>query len=96
MSLARRFLLIGLLVAIGCLQVAQRNAVFLKGYALGRQTEQLHLQETELSWLQARVIALKSPVRLAQDVAKLTGRTSKAPSETKRTLRVASTDKTRQ
>ncbi len=56
------------LVALGCFQVAQHNAVILKGYALGARTRALHQQETDVAWLDARVMALASPAHL-DDVA---------------------------
>lgn len=66
MKLAHWFLLIGLLMVVGLLQVTQRNAVLLKGYALGDRVRQLHAQETQLSWLRAQVIGLSSPAHLAE------------------------------
>ena len=59
-------LLIGVIVGLGCLQVAQRNAIFLKGYAVGDRIDRVHTQETEVSWLGARVVGLGSPTRLSQ------------------------------
>ena len=66
MLLSRWMLLIGVVVGLGCLQVAQRNAIFLKGYAVGDRIDQVHTQETEVSWLGARVVGLESPTRLSQ------------------------------
>lgn len=66
MKLAHWLILIGLLVGIGCLQVAQRNALFFKGYAVGERMSRLHTQETEVAWLSAEVEGLTSPTHLAQ------------------------------
>ena len=66
MKLAHWFLLIGLLMVVGLLQVTQRNAVLLEGYAVGDRVRQLHAQETQLSWLRAQVVGLRSPTHLAE------------------------------
>ena len=66
MRLTRWVLLIGMVVGLGCLQVAQRNAVFMKGYAVGERTHRLHTQQTDVSWLQVQVAGLSSPVHLSQ------------------------------
>ena len=66
MLLSRWMTLIGIVVALGCLEVSQRNAIFLKGYALGDRLGQVHTQETDVSWLNAHVTGLASPGRLSQ------------------------------
>ena len=66
MRLSRWLSLIALVMGVGCLQVAQRNAVFLGAYALGERASRLHGQTTDVAWLHARVIALASPMHLAQ------------------------------
>lgn len=66
MRLRPWFLLIGVIVGLGCLQVAQRNAVLMKGYAVGERTRHLHTQQTDVSWLNVQVTGLASPVHLAQ------------------------------
>ena len=66
MLLSRWMTLIGIVVALGCLEVSQRNAIFLKGYALGDRLGQVHKQETDVSWLNAHVTGLTSPGRLAR------------------------------
>ena len=66
MRLAQWFLLIGLLMIVGLLQVTQQTAILLEGYALGHRVRQLHAQETQLSWLHAQVIGLSSPAHLAE------------------------------
>lgn len=66
MPLSRWMVLIASVVALGCLQVAQHNAMFLQGYAVGERTEHLHAQQTSLAWLDARVTGLASPAQLAQ------------------------------
>ena len=66
MRLSRWFLLIGAMVGVGCFQVAQRNAVLFKGYAVGQRLQMVHEQEAELAWLQSRVIGLVSPSSLSR------------------------------
>lgn len=66
MSLRRWFLLEAVLVGLGCLQVTQRNAILLNGYAVGASMERMHAQETSLAWLRNDVIGLASPTHLAR------------------------------
>ena len=66
MPLSRWMSLIAVLVGIGCLEVAQRNAIVLSGYAVGSQAERLHAQQTEVAWLSSKVTGLSSPSHLAQ------------------------------
>ena len=66
MPLRLWFVLIGVVVGLGCLQVAQHNAVFMKGYAVGERTRHLHAQQTDVSWLNVQVAGLSSPAHLAQ------------------------------
>ena len=66
MGVSRWFALIAIVVGLGCLQVAQRNAILLKGYAVGARIGDLHAQETDLSWLNAHVVGLNSPAHLAR------------------------------
>ncbi len=66
MRLSQWVTLIAILVGLGCLQVSSRNAIFLKGYALGERIDQMHTQETDLSWLHASVVGLESPTHLAR------------------------------
>ncbi len=66
MRLSHWFALIGVLVTVGCLQVAQHNAIFLSGYAVGQRRADLHTQQNELSWLNAQVVGLTSPTHLAE------------------------------
>lgn len=66
MRLSRWMLLIGILVGVGCLQVAQHNALFLRSYAVGERIRRVQAQENETSWLQAQVIGLSSPTHLAK------------------------------
>ena len=58
--------LVALVTGIGCLQVSQRTAIVLSGYAVGDRMQRVHAQETDVSWLNANVIGLASPARLAQ------------------------------
>ena len=67
MKLSYWFALVGLTVGLGCLQVAQRNAIVLKAYAVGQRIEQAHGQETRVGWLTARVIGLSSPGQLVEE-----------------------------
>ncbi|MDP3722242.1 MAG: hypothetical protein Q8R91_01930 [Candidatus Omnitrophota bacterium] len=66
MSLPRWLTLIAVLVGVGCLQVAVRNAVILRGYAVGERLQRLHRQEGDLSWLTTKVAGLSSPASLAR------------------------------
>lgn len=68
MRLSRYFLLIGVVVALGCLQVAQRNAMLLSGYGMGDRLSRIHAKTNDVAWLEAQVVGLASPTRLA-DVA---------------------------
>jgi hypothetical protein len=83
MPLGRWVGLIGIVTGLGMLQVAQRNAVVLRGYAVGSRVAEVHQQETELSWLGAQVMELSSPGRLAQVAKdrqlKLVARSTLAP-----------------
>ena len=66
MRLTHWLMLIGLLVGLGCLQVAQRNALLLQGYAIGERMGRVHTTETDVAWLNMRVVGLASPTRLSQ------------------------------
>ena len=66
MRLTHWMMLIGQLVGLGCLQVAQRNAIILKGYAVGERLTRIHRQEAEVSWLNMQVIGLTSPTHLSK------------------------------
>ncbi len=66
MRLAHWVTLIGLLVGLGCLQVAQRNALFLQGYAIGERMGRVHTTENDVAWLNMRVVGLASPTHLSQ------------------------------
>ena len=66
MRLSRWLLLIGIVVGLGCLQVVQRNALLLQGYAIGERAHRVHEEETAVAWLNAEVDGLASPGRLAQ------------------------------
>ena len=68
MRLSRWMGLIGLVMLLGCLQVAQRNAVLLKGYAVGQGRHRVHTEETAVAWLRAQVEELASPTQLAREV----------------------------
>ena len=66
MRLTRWMTLIGLIVGLGCLQVTQRNAIVLKGYAVGERMSRLHDQEADVSWLNMQVVGLTSPAHLSR------------------------------
>ncbi len=67
MKLSHWFWLVGLTVGLGCLQVAQRNAIFLTAYAIGHRIKQAHGQETRVGWLSARVTGLSAPGHLCEE-----------------------------
>ena len=56
---------IAVMVALGCLQVAQRTAIVSRGYAVGERMHRVHTQEADLSWLQTQVARLSSPAHLS-------------------------------
>ncbi len=66
MKLSRWLMLIGIVVGIGCLRVAQRNAAFMAGYAVAERTHTIHAQEAQVAWLHTQVMGLESPQHLAQ------------------------------
>ena len=66
MRLSRWLLLVGVVVGLGCLQVMQRTALLLRGYAVGERLRRVHTEETTVAWLSAEVDGLASPGRLAQ------------------------------
>jgi len=68
MTIPRWLTLIAVMIGLGGVQVAQHNALWLQGYAIGKQTQRLHAMEGDITWLQAQVTGLASPARLA-DVA---------------------------
>jgi len=68
MRLSRWMTLIGVMVSLGCLEVAQHNAIFQKGYAVGDRLKRVHVQETDLAWLNTQVTNLSSPTHLARVV----------------------------
>lgn len=70
MPLLRWFLLIGVVVGLGLLQVAQRNAIFLQGYAVGERMVKAHRESTDVSWLKARLDSLSSPAHLSEAAEK--------------------------
>ena len=66
MPLRRWFLLIGAVVVLGCLQVAQRTGVVMKGYAVGERMRTLRARETDIAWANLQITELSSPNRLAK------------------------------
>ena len=65
MTFGRWLALIGLLVAIGMLKVAQETSLALDAYRTGRDYTKLHDLETDTRWLETKVVALQSPIALA-------------------------------
>lgn len=57
--------LIGVMVGLGALQVTQRNAIVLRGYAVGERLDRIHGLEADVLWLKAHVVKLVSPARLS-------------------------------
>ena len=66
MRLSHWLILIASVVGVGTLQVAQHQAIFMKGYAVGERMQRLHAAETEVLWLRTHVIGLTSPAHLSQ------------------------------
>lgn len=66
MRLSRWWILLGVVVGLGCLQVAQRTAIVMKGYAVGERVHRVHTQQTETSLETMEVAGLSSPLHLAQ------------------------------
>ncbi|MBI3330686.1 MAG: hypothetical protein HYZ96_01080 [Candidatus Omnitrophica bacterium] len=66
MRLSHWVALIAVMVGIGFLRVSQRNALLLKGYAVGERLHRVHAKETDVTWLAATVDGLASPAHLAQ------------------------------
>lgn len=66
MRYTRWLLVIAGVAGFGCLQVAQRTAIVLKGYALGERLDRVHTQLTTMSLEQVEVEGLSSPAHLAQ------------------------------
>jgi hypothetical protein len=59
------FALIGLITAVGMAQVAQRTAIYLKGYEIGEQLAKMHELNNDTRWLETEVTGLKAPGHLA-------------------------------
>ena len=69
MSMSRWLMLIGVVVALGLLRVAQRTGLLLQGYATGTLLHDVHREETEVAWLTTQVQGLSSPMHLASAAA---------------------------
>jgi len=97
MRLSRWLALIAVMVGLGLLRVSQRNAVVLKGYAVGERLHRVHAKETDVTWLSAAVGGLVSPTHLAQVAEdrrlKLVARSTwPIPSRAEPTIRLAAGD----
>lgn len=66
MSYTRWLLVIAGVTGFGCLQVAQRTAIVLKGYALSERMDRIHTQQTTMALERMDVEGLSSPAHLAQ------------------------------
>lgn len=66
MTLSRWLRVLGAVVVIACARVAQHQALYDRGYAVGERVERLHVQGTEVAWLQADVNGLAAPAQLAK------------------------------
>ncbi|MBI2885524.1 MAG: hypothetical protein HYY15_05070 [Candidatus Omnitrophica bacterium] len=64
-KLRRWLFVLGILVAVGMLRVAQQTAVWRAAYRVGADVQRLHALENETAWLHADVLSLHSPTRLA-------------------------------
>ena len=64
MRLGHWFVLIGLIAAVGMAQVAQRTAIYLKGYEIGEQITKMHELNNDTRWLETQVMGLKAPGHL--------------------------------
>ena len=65
--LSHWFVLVGVVAALGCLQVFQHGAVVSKGHRVGSQISAAHEKAIALSWMQTEVFRLSSPSRLAKE-----------------------------
>ena len=66
MNQTRWLVVIAAVGLLGCLQVAMRNGVILKSYALGERVEHARSQDTVVSHLGVQISELISPVHLSQ------------------------------
>jgi hypothetical protein len=64
MKLTHGLLLIGLMAAVGMAKVAERTAIVVSAYQLGRATAAAHALENETGQLRTHVIRLQSPAQL--------------------------------
>jgi len=67
MSFSRWIMTLGLVVGIGMLITAQRIAVFMEGYVVGKRMEQVHQEEASVGWLSHEVMGAASPTALAYE-----------------------------
>ena len=68
MPLNRWLMGLALAVGVGMLIAAQRIAVFMEGYVVGKRLQQLQEQETRVGWLDHQVVGSASPASLARQV----------------------------
>ena len=67
MNLSRALILIGVMVGVGCLKAVQQNSLLVSARRVGSLIGQVHTQETQVSWLRAKVVGLRSPAHLSED-----------------------------
>ncbi len=66
MTLSRWLKALGVAVLLSCARVAQQQALYLKGYAVGERVHRLHEETTAVAWLEADVNGLAAPATLAK------------------------------
>ncbi len=66
----RALLLIALLTGVGIAKVAQQTVLTVSAYRLGRTYTEVHQLENDTLWLQTKVMALESPIKLAETIRK--------------------------
>jgi len=65
LTMSRWLIVLAGVVSLGMCQVAQRNAIVFSAYGVGERMVRVHTEETDVTWLRARVDGLASPVHLA-------------------------------
>ena len=66
MTLTRWFLLIGVMAVLGIARVAQRTALWLTAYDVGRHITSVHELENQTQWMGAKLAGAQSPLHLAR------------------------------
>jgi len=68
MNLRRGLLLIGVMLGVGMVRVAQQTSLTLAAYRLAEAQERCQDLENETTWMRSRVVALESPIHLAREM----------------------------